>query len=81
MSDSQQNAIELCDGILRSEGLPSYSELRTACDTISFDIDLEKFRKSPCYLCGYSGPGYFQPYQHQCAKQYHAARSNKVAKK
>src|SRR5690606_25262501 len=24
-------------------------------------VDRARFRKAPCYLCGYNGPGYFQP--------------------
>lgn len=25
----------------------------------------------PCFKCGYNGPGYFQPDQHECAKKHH----------
>lgn len=28
-------------------------------------------RKSPCFACGYNGPGYFQPDQHSCATKHH----------
>lgn len=28
---------------------------------------------APCFVCGYNGPGYFQPDKHPCAKWYHAA--------
>jgi hypothetical protein len=31
------------------------------------------FESAPCILCGYSGPGYYQPDAHPCAKVYHAA--------
>jgi len=29
--------------------------------------------QSPCFKCGYNGPGYYQPGQHPCAAQHHAA--------
>ena len=35
-------------------------------------VDRARFRKAPCYLCGYNGPGYFQPETHPCAATYHA---------
>lgn len=31
------------------------------------------FEEAPCFLCGYSGPGYYQPEQHPCAALYHEA--------
>ena len=31
------------------------------------------FESAPCILCGYNGPGYYQPDAHPCAKVYHAA--------
>lgn len=37
------------------------------------EIDRKRFEKAPCYLCGYNGPGYFQPISHECASRYHAA--------
>lgn len=27
--------------------------------------------KSPCFCCGYAGPGYFQPDIHSCAKRHY----------
>ena len=27
----------------------------------------------PCFVCGYNGPGYFQPDKHPCAAKHHAA--------
>lgn len=36
-------------------------------------VDAERFEDAPCYLCGYSGPGYFQADTHPCAAGYHAA--------
>lgn len=33
----------------------------------------ELFEEGPCYLCGYNGPGYYQPQTHPCAARYHAA--------
>lgn len=35
-------------------------------------IDKRRFEKAPCYLCGYNGPGYYQPNTHPCAAKYHA---------
>jgi hypothetical protein len=37
-------------------------------------VDKVRFRKAPCYLCGYNGPGYFQSETHPCAALYHAAQ-------
>jgi DNA repair exonuclease SbcCD ATPase subunit len=31
------------------------------------------FENAPCFVCGYNGPGYFQPDKHPCAKLYHEA--------
>ena len=28
--------------------------------------------KSPCFACGYNGPGYYQPETHACAARHHA---------
>ncbi len=35
-------------------------------------VDRKRFEQAPCYLCGYNGPGYYQPSQHPCAANYHA---------
>lgn len=35
-------------------------------------VDKARFESAPCYLCGYNGPGYYQPSQHPCAAGYHA---------
>lgn len=37
-------------------------------------IDKARFERAPCYLCGYNGPGYYQPDTHPCAAKYHAAQ-------
>ncbi len=34
-------------------------------------FDRVRFENAPCYICGYNGPGYFQPATHSCAKKYH----------
>jgi hypothetical protein len=34
-------------------------------------MDKAKFQEAPCYICGYNGPGYFQPETHPCAKEFH----------
>lgn len=31
------------------------------------------FEEAPCFICGYNGPGYYQPEQHPCAALYHEA--------
>jgi hypothetical protein len=35
-------------------------------------MDVSRFEKAPCYICGYNGVGYFQPSVHPCAEKYHA---------
>ena len=37
----------------------------TALERIILDAGL--WRKAPCCLCGYNGPGYYQPATHRCA--------------
>jgi hypothetical protein len=27
--------------------------------------------ESPCFRCGYNGPGYYQPSRHPCAERHH----------
>lgn len=27
--------------------------------------------ESPCFICGYNGPGYYNPNNHPCAKRHH----------
>ena len=34
-------------------------------------INPARFRRAPCYRCGYNGPGYFQAETHPCAEEYH----------
>ena len=41
-------------------------------------IDVRRFERAPCYLCGYNGPGYFQPNLHPCASRYHEVREQEV---
>jgi hypothetical protein len=42
-------------------------------------IDKRRFAKAPCYLCGYNGPGYYQPNTHPCAAKYHVEDAEPVA--
>jgi hypothetical protein len=37
-------------------------------------VDKARFKRAPCYLCGYNGPGYYQPDTHPCAAKYHATQ-------
>lgn len=41
-------------------------------DALVERIDLKRFQKAPCYICGYSGPNYYQSDVHKCASLYHA---------
>jgi hypothetical protein len=34
-------------------------------------LKLGAMRKAPCFICGYNGPGYFQPDHHACAERHH----------
>jgi hypothetical protein len=39
-------------------------------------IDVKRFERAPCYLCGYNGAGYYQPSSHACSKRYHATKAS-----
>ena len=41
-------------------------------------VDKKRFEKAPCYLCGYNGPGYYQPNQHPCAVRYHRVAADDI---
>ena len=32
---------------------------------------------SPCFVCGYNGPNYYQPLAHPCAERHHALNKGK----
>lgn len=34
-------------------------------------FEMGAMNRPPCFKCGYSGPGYFQPETHPCAKLHH----------
>ena len=34
-------------------------------------VKTKRFKEGNCPVCGYNGPGYFQPDTHPCAKYYH----------
>jgi hypothetical protein len=34
-------------------------------------VKTKRFEQGNCPICGYNGPGYFQPDKHPCAKYYH----------
>jgi cytochrome c len=34
-------------------------------------VKTKRFEEGNCPICGYNGPGYFQPDKHPCAKYYH----------
>jgi len=55
-------------------------ELEAALAQQPAAVDRARFRKAPCYLCGYNGAGYFQPETHPCAALYHAAQQQGGAK-
>ena len=58
---------ETCAGI-RSDAV---SQQPAAVDEA---MDKARFKRAPCYLCGYNGPGYYQPDTHPCAAKYHATQ-------
>lgn len=33
-----------------------------------------RMEQAPCFVCGYNGPGYYQPGQHRCAARHHKLR-------
>lgn len=35
-------------------------------------------RDAPCFCCGYSGPGYYQPSTHRCARRHHALQRGRL---
>lgn len=37
---------------------------------------LGAMEKPPCFVCGYNGPGYYQPSVHQCAERHHRLRQD-----
>lgn len=39
-------------------------------------VQTKRFEEGNCPICGYNGPGYFQPDKHPCAKYYHEAGIN-----
>ena len=41
------------------------------------NIDWSRMDTPPCFICGYAGPGYYQPEKHACARHYHAAKEDK----
>ena len=44
------------------------SEVRRLRELVVFYGGLES---APCKVCGYNGPGYWQPSQHECARIWH----------
>lgn len=62
-------------------GCPSCQRILAALEAAQADVRryLEMlFAKgammdAPCFVCGYNGPGYFQPDKHPCAARHHAA--------
>lgn len=43
------------------------------------EIDKARFERAPCYICGYNGPGYYNPDNHPCAAKYHATHSKEMS--
>jgi hypothetical protein len=37
-------------------------------------FELGAMDEPPCFLCGYDGPGYYQPDKHKCAERHHSKR-------
>ena len=60
---------------LSSENEELRKNLQRALEKIE-DLEIRLFKlgamqEAPCFKCGYSGPGYFQPNTHECAKLHH----------
>lgn len=66
------------------------SALRAEAEAAANAKDAERYRKrlfelgamadAPCIFCGYNGAGYFNPTQHPCAAEHHAALARKDGK-
>ena len=70
LSDAEKFAIEEHEKLQReNEALKSEVERLT---DLCFGAGLMK--KSPCFKCGYNGPGYFQPDTHVCAAKHHEVK-------
>lgn len=62
-----EDGIIPADGRLMHEAADEIERLRKLAMTTYL------FEEAPCFLCGYNGPGYYQPEQHPCAALYHEA--------
>lgn len=56
--------------------LKERNDLAMRCDALKAELAAAKwahgdFDKSPCFICGYGGAGYYQPSMHPCAEEYH----------
>lgn len=40
---------------------------------------LGAMEQAPCFCCGYTGPGYYQPGKHKCAERHHMLKSDSYA--
>jgi hypothetical protein len=48
-------------------------ELERDAERWRTEINIARFDRAPCYICGYNGEGYYQPEQHTCAAFLRAA--------
>ena len=64
---------------LAAYGSSEYERGRKAEVPERWDEDTcKRFEQAPCFLCGYSGEGYFQPDKHSCAQLYHRGQTETV---
>ena len=66
------------DGELRLNGREVQFELREIAERVESYVDklfsLGAMEEAPCFVCGYNGPGYYQPNKHPCAERHHRFR-------
>lgn len=65
---------DLCK-IYRSE-IKELKGQKKRLENMLFKLDV--MNDAPCFICGYKGPGYFQPSQHRCAGRHHKLFPGKV---
>lgn len=46
----------------------AYARIRKLEDML---FEMGAMTKSPCFCCGYNGPGFYQPETHPCAERHH----------
>jgi len=65
-----ENVNEFCAEIYADTGLAA--DRIDALEDELFKIG--RMEDSPCFVCGYNGPNYYQPSTHPCAERHHALK-------